>query len=204
MLQYIIQPCDTIFSIAQKFGLNYEQIILANPQINRNTIFTGLVINIPGLKYTVRSKDTLNKISKKFNVPLNLLLSLNPQILYNRNILIGQKIFITNEQLLNDIPKQAIEIESNANNIMDDIDKEDWDKASSRLSLIKKDFNELKPVLEKQSIPNSLIDIINNAIITLEGEIASKNIHESKVQAFIIAEYIPDILDILRQKSQTK
>lgn len=203
MFQYIIQPYDTIYSISQKFGLEYKQIISANPQINNIPIFVGQIINIPGFTYRVRPKDTLNKLSQKFNIPSKLILSLNPQIIYNGNISVGQKIFITNKQLPVDIIKKAEEIESNSKNIMEDINNEDWDKAINKVALIKNDFNNIKPILasEPELIPTDLINLIDNAIISLEGEINSKNVHESKIQAFIISEYIPDILDVLRQKS---
>lgn len=198
--QYIIQPCDTIFSISQKFGLDYKQIISINPQIYNKLLFVGQIINIPGFIYKVRSHDTLNKISKKFDIPFNLLLSLNPQI--NGNVSIGQSIFIT--KMHDEIPKQALEIESNSNSIMDDIDKEDWNTAQNKLNLIKNDFNDLKPTLHSNSVPINLIDIIDNAITSLETEINLKNVHEAKVQAFIISEYFLDILDILRQNNQNK
>lgn len=204
MFQYIIQPCDTIFSIGQKFGLDYKQIVSANPKINDSAIFVGQIINIPGFMYKVRSQDTLNKISQRFNIPINLLLSLNPQIMYNGNILVGQQIFITNKNLTNELPKQTIEIESNSKSIMDDIDNENWNQAQNKLNLIKKDFNDLKPTLHSQSIPIDLINTIDNAIIALETEINLKNVHEAKVHAYIIFEYFPDILDILRKNSQNK
>lgn len=202
MFQYIVQPYDTIFSIAQKFGLEYKQIISSNPQVNNRPIFAGQIINIPGFTYKVRSMDTLNKISHKFDIPLKLLLSLNPQIIYNGNISVGQEVFITNNQVPVDITEKAAEIESNSISIMEDIDNEDWDKAIYKATLIKNDFNDIKPILisEPELIPTDLINLIENAIISLEGEINQKNVHGAKVQAFIISEYFPDILDILRQK----
>lgn len=202
MFQYIIQTCDNIYSIAQKFGLDYKQIISVNPQISNKPIFVGQIINIPGFMYKVRSQDTLNKISQKYNIPINLLLSLNPEVVYKGNISVGQRIYITNTPY--EIPKQALVIESNSKSIMDDIDNEDWNTAQNKLSLIKKNFNELKPMLQSQSIPTALINMIDNAITTLETEISLKNAHEAKVQAFIISEYFPDILDILRQNNQNK
>lgn len=204
MFQYIIQPCDNIYSIAQKFGLDYKQIISVNPQINNKSIFIGQIINIPGFMYKVSSQDTLNKISQKFDIPINLLLSLNPRVAYTGNISVGQRIFIINKNLPDDISKQALEIESNSNSIMDDIDNEDWNTAQNKLTIIKKDFNDIKPALQSQSIPTDLINIIDNAIITLETEINLKNVHEAKVQAFIISEYFSNILDILRQNNQNK
>ena len=201
MFKYVIQPCETFFSIAQKFGIEYNQIISVNPQINNKSIFAGQIINIPGFTYKVRSKDTLNKISQRFNIPLKLLLSLNPQILYNGNISVGQKVFITNKQLPIDIINQVSEIESNSKIIMEDINNENWDEALDKLALIKTDFNDLKPALISKSVPTDLINIIDNAIINLEKEINLKNIHEAKVYAYIIVEYIPDVIDILMQEN---
>lgn len=204
MFQYIIQPCDNIYSIAQKFGLDCNQLFSVNPQINSKTFYIGQIINIPGFMYQVRSQDTLNIISKRYDIPINLLLSLNPQIITNGNISVGQRIFITNKRVPNDIPKQALDIESNTNSIMDDIDNEDWDTAQNKLELIKKDFNELKPTLKSKSIPKELINLIDESITTLGTEIDLKNVHEAKVQAFIISEYFPDILEILRENNQNK
>lgn len=204
IFKYIIKPCDTIFSIAQNFGLDYKQIILVNPQVNNQLIFVGQILNIPGFIYKVRSQDTLNKISQKFDIPLNLLLSLNPQIKLKGNVSVGQRIFITNKKTSEEIPKQAFEIESNSNSIMDDIDKEDWNTAQNKLNLIKNDFNDLKPILHSNSVPINLIDIIDNAITSLETEINLKNVHKAKVQAFIISEYFRDTLDILIRSNQNK
>lgn len=201
MFQYIVQPYDTVFSIAQRFGLEYKDIISANQQISNRAVFTGQIINIPGFTYKVRSMDTLNKISRKFNVPLKSLLSVNPQIIHSGNIVVGQEIFITNTQIPSDFIKKAEEIEINSNSIMKDIDDEDWDKAAYKANLIKNDFDDIKPLLQSdpESIPTDLINLIDGAIISLQGELGLKNVHEAKVQAFIISEYFPDILDIVRE-----
>nr|WP_312579107.1 LysM peptidoglycan-binding domain-containing protein [Sedimentibacter sp.] len=198
MLKYISQPYDTLYSIAQKFKFTPAQILTANPQINDNEqIYLGQVINIPGFMYEVRPNDTLNKIARQFNIPANLLISTNPQIMYCKNIIVGQKIFITSTQPSNSIAKEAAEIDSNARDILDDINNKNWDDAETKFSIIKNNFNKLKPMLQTKSVPQSLINIINDAIMNLENELAAKNVHESKVYAYIITEYMPDILDYL-------
>jgi len=202
MLRYIIQPNDTFDNVAQKFGFSNAQILSANPQvIDKDKIIAGQSLNIPGFTYIIRSGDTLNKISHQFNVPLNLLISTNPQIMYCKNIIVGQKIFITSVQTPKTPYEQALEIESNTKGIMEDIDKEDWDKANSKLTIIKNNFNELIPILKTNLISQSLINIINDAIIDLEKEITLKNVHSSKISAYTIIEYLQDILDDLRSKS---
>ncbi len=45
---YTIQPTDTLFIIARKFGVTVESILTVNPQItNQDIIFAGQVICIP-------------------------------------------------------------------------------------------------------------------------------------------------------------
>lgn len=45
---YTVQPSNTIFTIAQRFGVTVEDILAVNPQIvNPNIIFEGQVICIP-------------------------------------------------------------------------------------------------------------------------------------------------------------
>lgn len=47
-MTYIIQPGDTLFTIAQRFNTTVSAILAANPQItNPNLIFPGQVITIP-------------------------------------------------------------------------------------------------------------------------------------------------------------
>lgn len=47
---YTVQPGDTLFFIAQRFGVSLQALIAANPQItNPSLIFPGQVICIPGV-----------------------------------------------------------------------------------------------------------------------------------------------------------
>lgn len=203
MLKYVIQPRDTIFSVAKKFGLNYEQILFSNPPINRHPVYAGQVINIPGFIYTVRPGDTLNKISGKFNIPLKLLLSLNPKIAHEGNIAVGQNIFITNSPASGNTSEQITSIKENIKAIMSDISNSSWAGAEQKASRIKSDFTQLTPFFKEQDVPEELISILSDAITKLIDEISSKNVHLSKVQAFIIDEYYPDVLEILKNKQVT-
>lgn len=196
MLRYISQPYDTLYSIAQKFRFTTAQILAANPQVsNSEQFFSGQIINIPGFMYEVQPDDTLNKISQQFNFPMNLLIYTNPQIMHNKNITVGQKVFIASVQPPISTTKLAEEIYSNAKDILDDISSKNWDNAEIKFSIIKNNFNKLKPILQADSVSQSLVNVISSAIINLEGELTAKNVHDSKVYAFIITEYMPDILD---------
>jgi spore coat assembly protein SafA len=47
-MTYVIQPGDTLFFIAGRFGVTVEDILAANPQItNPDLIFPGQIIEIP-------------------------------------------------------------------------------------------------------------------------------------------------------------
>ncbi|MCR4441282.1 MAG: peptidoglycan-binding protein [Peptococcaceae bacterium] len=46
-MQYIVQPGDTLYIIAQKFGVSVEALVQANNITNPDLIFTGQVLTIP-------------------------------------------------------------------------------------------------------------------------------------------------------------
>ncbi|MEW6662114.1 MAG: SafA/ExsA family spore coat assembly protein [Bacillota bacterium] len=47
-MRYVVQPGDTMWSIAQKYGIDLNQLIMANPQItNPNLIYPGQIIIVP-------------------------------------------------------------------------------------------------------------------------------------------------------------
>lgn len=51
MFDYIVQPGDTIYRIADKFDVGVRDILLANPGLNPDDIYPGLVIKIPISNY---------------------------------------------------------------------------------------------------------------------------------------------------------
>lgn len=116
--EYVVQPGDTMFSIARKFGVPLEVLIRANPQIrNPDMIIVGEIIIIPrghhdrhhpghhhdhdhhhghhhGRRYVVRSGDTMFLIAQRFGIGLSELIAFNPQI-EDPNVLVpGQIVFI--------------------------------------------------------------------------------------------------------------
>lgn len=46
-LTYMVQPGDTIYSIARKFGLDWRQLAAANNLYNPNAIYSGQILIIP-------------------------------------------------------------------------------------------------------------------------------------------------------------
>lgn len=101
---YRVVRGDTMFEIAQRFGISLESLIRANPQIaDPNRIFPGQEICIPitprpncpnGTLYTVQSGDTLFEIARRNNITLASLLAANPQITNPNLIFPGQEICI--------------------------------------------------------------------------------------------------------------
>lgn len=47
MFPYVVQPGDTLYSIAQRFGVSPQSIMQANGITNPNAIFAGRTIMIP-------------------------------------------------------------------------------------------------------------------------------------------------------------
>ncbi|GEM_PF-667653 len=101
---YRVVAGDTMYSIAQRFGVTLDALIRANPQItNPNEIFPGQEICIPGgttvqcpngMLYTVRAGDTLFEIARRNNITLAALVAANPQITNPDRIFPGQVICI--------------------------------------------------------------------------------------------------------------
>jgi len=95
--RYTVQPGDTMFFIAQRFGVSLNSLIAANPHItDPSVIFPGDVLCVPGPpvggrvpascppgfqgRYTVQPGDTMFSIAQKFGVSLDALIAANPHI----------------------------------------------------------------------------------------------------------------------------
>ena len=80
MYSYIVQKGDSLWSIAQKNGVNVNDLIKAN-NLSNLTIYVGQELTIPSTKssneYTVKRGDTLWDISRKYNVSVNDLIQAN-------------------------------------------------------------------------------------------------------------------------------
>ncbi len=146
-------------------------------------------------KYTIQPNDTLYLIAKKFEIPLAQLIKANPEIANSNSIYIGQTITIPD---LLPIPKQLDTIESNAEDIMDDIYAKDWQKAKEKVDIINTNMSELIPYLQQAMVPNHLITDIQQAIKSLEKNVALKNSLRALFEANQITSFIPDILDYFK------
>jgi len=102
-LIYTIASGDTLYNLAQRYGVTVDRIMAANPGINPNNLQIGQQICIPGVVvppstcngifYTVRSGDTIYTIAQSFNTPIDRILAANPGLTLN-NLQVGQQLCI--------------------------------------------------------------------------------------------------------------
>lgn len=85
-ITYVIQPGDTLGSIAQRFGTTVSTLAELNGISNPDKIYAGSTIRVPEksgtgssgqVYYTVRTGDTLSEIAVKYNTTVNALVRLN-------------------------------------------------------------------------------------------------------------------------------
>jgi len=204
MQRYKVQPNDNLLGISERSGITLSQLLEANQQItNPDMIYVGEKIDIPEYRYIVLPGDNLYKIAQLFGVPIELLIAANPQISSPYNLTVGQEIIIPKMQMPMTAPRQVDTLESNLEDIIDDINNNDWQKATIKMNEINNNFYVLKPMLQAHMISNDIINSIENEIMKLENEVISKNAYQAKVHANRITGYIPDILDFYKAEIPT-
>lgn len=101
MKTYVVVKGDTMWDIARRHGVQLNELLALNPQINNaSLIFPGQVINVPAngnSTYTIMLGDTMWGIASKYGVQLNELLAVNPHINNPALIFPGQTINIPKE-----------------------------------------------------------------------------------------------------------
>ncbi|WP_198409473.1 LysM peptidoglycan-binding domain-containing protein [Limnochorda pilosa] len=102
---YRVRAGDTLFRIAQRFGVSVDAILQANPQItNPDVLRVGQSICIPGVTppgppcpggriYIIRPGDTFFAIAQRFGVSVADLIAANPGVDPDR-LVVGQRICI--------------------------------------------------------------------------------------------------------------
>ncbi len=71
---------DTLWDIAEQFGVSLDTVIGANPDINPNTLKVGQVIkvlSVDGVLHTVKSGDTVSALAAKYKVDQAVILRAN-------------------------------------------------------------------------------------------------------------------------------
>lgn len=100
MIIHVVQPGDTIYSIASQYNVSPQKIIIDNELQNPNVLVPGqtLVINIPEITHVVQPGETLAQIAQKYNTTTVNLLQLNPFIDFADEIMPGDQITIRNRE----------------------------------------------------------------------------------------------------------
>ncbi|MDF2589777.1 MAG: Peptidoglycan-binding lysin domain protein [Anaerocolumna sp.] len=94
---YVVQQGDSIDSIAEKFNISTEKLILDNGVEEPYTLVVGqtIVITYPTQVYTVQEGDTLDGIAEKFQVSVFQLLRNNPYLSNRQFIYPGEILVIS-------------------------------------------------------------------------------------------------------------
>ncbi|SFS04044.1 LysM peptidoglycan-binding domain-containing protein [Anaeromicropila populeti] len=94
---YVVQPGDTINSIADKYGVSIERLISDNGLINPYTLVVGqtIVILYPKITYIVKQDDTLESIADKNGISIVQLMRNNPYLYVREFIYPGDVLVIS-------------------------------------------------------------------------------------------------------------
>ncbi|MFC7392198.1 LysM peptidoglycan-binding domain-containing protein [Scopulibacillus cellulosilyticus] len=90
---HVVQRGESLWQIAQRYGVSINQIVTANQIQNRNTLVIGEALVIPTAyrQYTVRPGDNLWLIARKFGVSVQELMRANqitnPSMIYPGKVL---------------------------------------------------------------------------------------------------------------------
>jgi spore coat assembly protein SafA len=110
VLDYVVQPGDTMWLIAGRFGVSLDALIRANPQVrNPELIFPGEIVHIPGgamapggpgpgpggaRRYVVMQGETIEIVARRFGLSVSELAAFNPQLQPPYTLTPGQVVMI--------------------------------------------------------------------------------------------------------------
>ncbi|MDD4088912.1 MAG: LysM peptidoglycan-binding domain-containing protein, partial [Tissierellia bacterium] len=98
MIIHVVQPGESVYSIASQYNISPQKIIIDNELQNPNVLVPGqtLVILIPEVIHVVQPGETLADIARSYDTTTVNLLQLNPFIEYADQIVPGDQITISN------------------------------------------------------------------------------------------------------------
>lgn len=97
VVKYIIQPGDSLSSIAYHFGLSVSTLMWENGLSSRSIIRPGQTIQVPpvsGIMHTIKKGDNLSKIASVYNVEAIKIVEFNNLKEDGTDLIIGEKIMI--------------------------------------------------------------------------------------------------------------
>ena len=97
---HVVQPGDTIYSVAARYGVTMTQLLNDNqlPDPSRLVVGQTLVIQYPDQTYTVREGDTLTSIAAAQGLTLRQLWRNNPVLRGEDRVVPGQVLVISYQQ----------------------------------------------------------------------------------------------------------
>jgi len=112
---YIVQPGDTLYLIAQRFGTTVEAIVSLNNISDPSVIVPASELIIPGYEgvsgalefHEVEFGETITSLSSHFSLPENAFIRLN-RILHPSRVYIGQALIVT--VLSEQEPKDGLQV----------------------------------------------------------------------------------------------
>ena len=77
---HVVQPGDTMYRLAQQYGIPMERLLQDNQLENPSQLVVGqtIVVQYPELTHTVRMGDSLYSIAQMHNTTVAQLLRNNP------------------------------------------------------------------------------------------------------------------------------
>ena len=96
MTIYVVQPGDTLYTIARQHDVPVQRIVSDNGLHEPSRLTPGqvLVIQYPKQVYTVQQGDTLGNIASRFGMTVYELWQNNPQLGGNDRIFPGQQLVL--------------------------------------------------------------------------------------------------------------
>ena len=102
---YIVQPGDTLSSIADRFGVTLDDLMAANSIVNANLLAVGQQLIIPGLEgvsgildtQVIGFGDSLRSLVRRTQMPLPLLRKLN-RLVSPSELYVGASLIVPDEE----------------------------------------------------------------------------------------------------------
>ena len=97
---HMVQPGDTLYRIAQQYGVSMSRLLLDNrpPDPNRLAVGQALVVQYPRETLILQPGETLAQAAQRGGISLRQLLRNNPQLEGGENALPGQELVLSFQQ----------------------------------------------------------------------------------------------------------
>lgn len=96
MAVYVVKPGDSLYSIAQSYGVTPERLAVDNMIADPARLVVGQALYVPQNErvYTVRPGDSVFTLARRFGITQQQLLAANPQLGGSPRLTTGQRIVI--------------------------------------------------------------------------------------------------------------